>query len=47
MAGTLSDDLPAAVLQINRALESVIRQCPSQYLWGYARFKQPRHEVLH
>jgi KDO2-lipid IV(A) lauroyltransferase len=47
MTETLSDDLPAAVLQINRALESVIRQCPSQYLWGYARFKQPRHEVLH
>jgi KDO2-lipid IV(A) lauroyltransferase len=47
MAETLSDDLPAAVLQINHALESLIRQCPSQYLWGYARFKHPRHEVLH
>lgn len=47
MAEKLSDDLETAVLQINLALESVIRQCPSQYLWGYARFKQPRHEVLH
>jgi KDO2-lipid IV(A) lauroyltransferase len=47
MAEKLADDLETAVLQINLALESVIRQCPSQYLWGYARFKQPRHEVLH
>ena len=28
--------------QINRAMEHVIRQCPQQYLWGYARYKQPR-----
>jgi KDO2-lipid IV(A) lauroyltransferase len=33
------------VLQINRAMEQLIRQCPEQYLWGYARFKQPRHEA--
>lgn len=38
----LSDDLEEAVGQINRAMESLIRQCPTQYLWGYARYKQPR-----
>lgn len=47
MAEKLSEDLETAVLQINLALEGLIRQCPQQYLWGYARFKQPRHEVLH
>jgi len=42
----LSDDLATAVLQINTAMESLIRQCPDQYLWGYARFKQPRREAM-
>lgn len=27
---------------INRAMESLIRQCPQQYLWGYHRYKGPR-----
>ena len=27
---------------INRAMESLIRQCPQQYLWGYNRYKRPR-----
>lgn len=34
-----SDDIAA---QMNRAMEALIRQCPQQYLWGYARFKGPR-----
>jgi KDO2-lipid IV(A) lauroyltransferase len=38
----LSGDLDTAVGQINRAMESLIRQCPQQYLWGYGRYKQPR-----
>ncbi|MBU1353197.1 MAG: lysophospholipid acyltransferase family protein [Gammaproteobacteria bacterium] len=38
----LSDQLDAAVVQINQAMEHLIRQCPEQYLWGYARYKQPR-----
>ena len=42
----LSEDLETAVLQINKAMEGLIRQCPEQYLWGYARFKRPRHEEL-
>lgn len=39
---TLSADLDAAVAQINRAMEALIRQCPQQYLWGYGRYKKPR-----
>ena len=27
--------------QINQELEGLIRQCPSQYLWGYNRYKRP------
>lgn len=27
---------------VNRAMESLIRQCPQQYLWGYHRYKEPR-----
>lgn len=26
---------------LNRALESVVRRCPAQYLWGYNRYKVP------
>ena len=40
----LSDDLNVAVVQINEAMERVIRQRPQQYLWGYARYKQPRQQ---
>lgn len=28
--------------QINGEIEALIRQCPTQYLWGYNRYKQPR-----
>ena len=45
----LAQPLPAlledAVLQINQAMEHLIRQCPEQYLWGYGRYKQPRAEA--
>ena len=27
--------------QINREMEALIRECPSQYLWGYNRYKRP------
>ena len=27
--------------QINLEIEHLIRQCPTQYLWGYNRYKQP------
>ena len=32
----------SAALAINRAMEAVILQMPSQYLWGYHRYKSPR-----
>ncbi|HZF81585.1 MAG TPA: lysophospholipid acyltransferase family protein [Rubrivivax sp.] len=32
----------AAALAINRSMEAVILRKPSQYLWGYHRYKQPR-----
>jgi Kdo2-lipid IVA lauroyltransferase/acyltransferase len=42
LSGALPSDLTQASAQINQAMESLIVQCPSQYLWGYARYKQPR-----
>lgn len=36
----LNSSEPVA-LQINRALEKVVRTCPSQYLWSYNRYKVP------
>ena len=39
---TLSSDLTTAVAQINRAMEFLVLQSPDQYLWGYARYKQPK-----
>ena len=45
----LSVDLPAVAQQaaglINQEMERLIRACPQQYLWGYARYKQPRQEA--
>lgn len=41
----LSSDLGVAVVQINQAMERMILACPTQYLWGYARYKSPRQEA--
>ena len=38
-------DAKDAACLINRAMEDLIRQCPQQYLWGYARYKQPRTDA--
>jgi len=38
----LSADLDVAVVQINQAMERLVRERPGQYLWGYARYKPPR-----
>lgn len=40
--GVLSDDLIEACAQMNQSMEKLIMQNPSQYLWGYGRYKQPR-----
>ena len=37
-------DVDLLVLQINQAMERLILTRPDQYLWGYARYKQPRQE---
>ncbi len=37
----LDGALDGAVRQINQEMERLIRECPDQYLWGYARYKQP------
>ena len=42
---TLSADSAQAAGEINRAMEDLICCCPGQYLWGYARYKQPRQEL--
>lgn len=42
----LASDLDQAVVQINQAMERLVLSCPQQYLWGYARYKQPRQEDL-
>lgn len=34
----------AGAQAINEAVETEVRRLPGQYLWGYARFKQPRIE---
>lgn len=38
----LAADMGAAAAQVNLAMERLVRQRPSQYLWGYARYKAPR-----
>jgi Kdo2-lipid IVA lauroyltransferase/acyltransferase len=38
----LADDEVASALAINQSMEAVIRMKPSQYLWGYHRYKNPR-----
>jgi KDO2-lipid IV(A) lauroyltransferase len=45
----LAEELPAdatqAATRINHAMEQLIAECPQQYLWAYARYKQPRQEL--
>ena len=36
------DDLEATAAAINRNLMQLICRCPTQYLWGYNRYKTPR-----
>ena len=41
----LAEPLPAdrqqAARRVNAAVEKMIRACPTQYLWGYNRYKRP------
>lgn len=40
----LPADPVAAATVLNQAMERLIAENPGQYLWGYARYKQPRQE---
>ena len=42
--GDPAADAQKAAAQVNAAMEALIRECPDQYLWGYARYKEPRVE---
>jgi KDO2-lipid IV(A) lauroyltransferase len=42
---SLPADVTLAASVINRAMEALIRRCPQQYLWGYARYKKPREDT--
>lgn len=41
----LSEDPKIAASQMNAALEMMIRKMPTQYLWGYNRYKTPRPQT--
>ena len=41
LAAPLEGDLLQRAAQLNRELETLIRSCPQQYLWGYNRYKVP------
>jgi KDO2-lipid IV(A) lauroyltransferase len=43
--GELSADPQQAATQLNAEMERMVRAGPTQYLWGYARYKQPRVEA--
>jgi KDO2-lipid IV(A) lauroyltransferase len=42
MKEPLSDDIEVAATQLNRAMEDMISLMPTQYLWGYNRYRTPR-----
>lgn len=46
MPGELPSDPMLAATRINQLMEQLIAACPQQYLWGYARYKQPRVEEV-
>ncbi|MGC4061878.1 MAG: lysophospholipid acyltransferase family protein [Aquabacterium sp.] len=41
-----SGDASQSAAAINRLMEEMIMQAPTQYLWGYNRYKAPRAEIL-
>jgi KDO2-lipid IV(A) lauroyltransferase len=41
MQAPLPLDRREAALAVNQAVEMLVRQCPTQYLWGYNRYKRP------
>ncbi|RYF14669.1 MAG: lysophospholipid acyltransferase family protein [Comamonadaceae bacterium] len=45
LEGELAADPRHAAAQVNAEMERMVRAGPQQYLWGYARYKQPRREA--
>jgi Kdo2-lipid IVA lauroyltransferase/acyltransferase len=45
LAGGLPADAAQAAAAVNQAMARLICACPQQYLWGYARYKQPRQDA--
>lgn len=43
--GELPADGVAAATLVNAQMERLVREAPTQYLWSYARYKQPREEI--
>ena len=41
LSAPLAGDPMQRAAQLNAELETLIRQCPEQYLWGYNRYKVP------
>ena len=41
LSAALDGPLEHRVAQLNGELENLVRQCPTQYLWGYNRYKSP------
>lgn len=39
--GDLAPEMAHAAAQVNALMERLVRECPRQYLWGYARYKTP------
>lgn len=39
--GGLATQAQVAAAQVNAGMEDLVREAPSQYLWGYARYKAP------
>jgi KDO2-lipid IV(A) lauroyltransferase len=44
MHAPLASDPATAAAQVNAHMEKLIRECPQQYLWGYARYKPPKKD---
>ncbi len=45
LPAALPTTLLEAVAAINLAMQTLVLQCPGQYLWGYARYKSPRESA--
>jgi len=35
----------ANAAQLNARMEALVRECPEQYMWGYARYKEPKKDL--